>query len=52
MSVSFKTTPVTSAATSFISCPSTSLIDFSPAIDGTGIVSFVRESSAKSFAAY
>src|SRR5260221_13617570 len=45
----FTTTTVTSEATNFICCASASPNDFSPPIDKTGIVSFVRAMGAKSF---
>src|SRR5207248_4903427 len=48
--LSFKTTTVTSVATSFICAPSSLPSDFSPPIDNTGIVSFVCESCVKSLA--
>src|SRR6266850_1925874 len=46
----FRTMTVTSVATNFICCPSTSPSDFSPPMDNTGIVNFVCDSCTKSLA--
>jgi hypothetical protein len=48
--VSFKTTTVTSVATSFICAASSLPNDLSPPIDNTGIINFVWEICAKSLA--
>src|SRR5712671_1839261 len=45
-----RTMTVTSVATNFICCPSTSPSDFSPPMDNTGIVNFVCDSCTKSLA--